>query len=347
LTHQREPNERLTLNKSINRRRFIRIMAAAGGASLVTAFHGARAASPELRQWRGVAMGADASLQLFHPDPPTAERLIAASLDEVRRLERIFSLYRTDSALVRLNRDGHLDAPPPELVELLSTSVRFSRLTSGAFDVTVQPLWDLYAAHFSAPDADPNGPSADAIAVARSRVGYDAIQIDPARIRLMRPGAKVTLNGIAQGYVTDRVAELLRQAGCDHTLVDMGEIRAIGDHPARRPWEVAIRDPRSGSRPLGIIPLSDMSIATSSGLGTPFDATGRFNHIFEPSDGTCASRYQSVSVKTAHATAADALSTAFSLMPMESAASVLGADGGGEALFVDWDRRETLIRPAG
>lgn len=332
------------MHKRLTRRRFIRIAAAAAGASLLSGTAGTRTTLVELRHWQGIALGADASLQVFHPDPVEAERLIALSLDEVRRLEGIFSLYRNDSALVRLNRNGSLDAPPPELVELLSISAQFSRLTGGAFDVTVQPLWDLYAQHFSARDADPAGPSAEVIAAALALVGYDTVHVEPAKIRIAKPGAKITLNGIAQGYATDRVTDLLRAAGCEHTLVDMGEIRCIGDHPAHRPWDVALRDPRDGSRSLGSVLLSDMSIATSSGLGTPFDATGRFNHIFVPSKGTCASRYLSVSVKTARATTADALSTAFSLMPMPAAARVLAASGGGEAFFAGWDRQMTNIR---
>jgi thiamine biosynthesis lipoprotein len=334
------------METSFTRRRFIRIAAAAGGALLLPSIAETRASSSELRQWRGIALGADASLHIFHPDPAEAERLIGASLDEVRRLEGIFSLYRKDSALVRLNRDGHLDAPPAELVELLAISAHFSRLTAGAFDVTVQPLWELYGQHFSVPDADPVGPPVEAIAAARALVGHEAVKVDLSAIDLRKPGAKITLNGIAQGYATDRVADLLRSAGCEHTLVDMGEIRTLGDHPAHRPWDVALRDPRGDSRPLGTVLLTDMSLATSSGLGTPFEATGRFNHIFDPSNGTCASRYLSVSVKTARATTADALSTAFSLMPMPSAARVLSASGGGEALFVGWDRQVTNVPAA-
>src|SRR5512139_328824 len=98
------------MNSKLTRRRFIRIAAVAGGASLLPGLAAAQALSGGLRHWRGIALGADASLQVYHPDRATAERLIAASLDEVRRLEGIFSLYRQESELVRLNRDGRLDA---------------------------------------------------------------------------------------------------------------------------------------------------------------------------------------------------------------------------------------------
>ena len=89
-------------------------------------------------------------MQIHHPDPAAADRLIAASLAEVERLERIMSLYRPDSALSRLNRDGSLENPPFDLVRVLSESRRYSAISGGAFDVTVQPLWDLYAGTFLA-----------------------------------------------------------------------------------------------------------------------------------------------------------------------------------------------------
>jgi thiamine biosynthesis lipoprotein len=334
LRAQRRTIESAKVQQNLTRRRFIRITAIAAPAMLLPgAVPIATEDASRLRQWHGVALGADASLQVFHPDRTVADRLIAASLDEVRRLERVFSLYRVDSALVRLNRDGHLDAPPPELVELLSICSQFSRITSGAFDITVQPLWELYAAHFSQPDADPAGPGTAAIAAARAHVGHDAVRFDADAIRFAKPNVTVTLNGIAQGYITDRVADLLRAAGCRHTLVDMGEIRALDDHYTGRPWRVGLKNPRNANRLLGVVPLRNAAIATSSGLGTPFDATGRFNHIFDPSTGACASRYLSVSVKTARATTADALSTAFSVMPIDKARYALAEVGTGEAWF--------------
>ena len=342
LRPQRSPTESVTMQPRWTRRRIIRITAIAAAAALLPGPVAiATDGSVKLREWRGVVLGADASLQVFHPDPNIADRLISAALNEVCRLERILSLYRSESSLARLNRNGRLEAPPPELVELLSISSYFSRITDGAFDVTVQPLWEVYAAHFSQVDPDPAGPSAAAIAAARARVGHDSVRFDPKVISFVKAKMKLTLNGIAQGYITDRVADLLRAAGCSHTLVDMGEIRALDDHPAGRPWQVGVRDPLNVGRFLATVPLRDAAIATSSGLGTPFDANGGFNHIFDPSTGACASRYLSVSVKTARATMADALSTAFSVMPLEKARQALTKAGAGEAWLETCDGKVT------
>jgi thiamine biosynthesis lipoprotein len=302
----------------LSRRRFIRISAAAAGMPLLP--FGTRDVAvaagphPALRLWRGVALGADAALQLHHPDPAMADRLVERCLAEVARLERIFSLYREDSALCQLNREGSLAAPPLDLVRVLVEAEGFSRATDGAFDATVQPLWRVYAQHFERPHAAPDGPPRAAIEEALRHIGHDAVEVSPELVRLARPGMALTLNGIAQGYITDRVVELLRAEGIDRALVDMGETRAIGDHPSGRPWSVGLEDPTMRGRIAETIALSNRAVSTSGGYGTLFDEAGRFNHIFDPGTGATSSRYLSVSVIASSATTADALSTAFLLM---------------------------------
>jgi FAD:protein FMN transferase len=323
----------------INRRRFIRItgIAAGLGFGLTPDVLSHAAAAPLLHRWSGIALGGDASLLLYHPDAATAARLIKQCLAEVRRLEKVFSLYDRSSALCRLNRDGRLPDPPPELVELLGSAEQFSRASGGAFDATVQPLWNLYAAHFSTGNADTAGPPAAAVTAALARVGHAAVSVAPDLIRFERPDMGVTLNGIAQGYITDGVAELLRAEGIDHTLVDMGEMRALGGHPAGRPWQVGLQDPRQEDGVLRTLPLADQAIATSGGYGTQFDATGRFNHLFDPHSGGCSDRYLSVSVMAPTTTMANALSVAFSLMPLDRTAAVLRSVGATAAWFVQRD----------
>jgi thiamine biosynthesis lipoprotein len=301
----------------IRRRRFITLSAAAAGLPVLPVLPvlpAGAAPAPNLYVWRGSALGADAVLQLHHPDPAAARRLIRESLGEVARLERQLSLYQADSALVRLNRDGRLDDPPFDLLRVMSDAARFHALTDGAFDISVQPLWDLYAAHFGRPNADPNGPPRDAVADALARVGQTRVTMDPQRIALA-PGMSITLNGIAQGYVTDRVVDLLRRRGIVHALVDMGETRALGSHPEGGPWRVGLEDPAASGRIAETLPLLDCAVSTSGGYGTRFDAAGRFNHIFDPSNGGPSWRYAAVSVVAPDATTADALSTALSLLP--------------------------------
>lgn len=303
-----------------SRRRFLAVSAAAAGLFLLPGR--LRAEVPPV-EWRGSALGAEASILLHHPDRREAERLIRLCLDEVARLERIFSLYRADSALVRLNRDGELADPPADLVAVLADAVAWGHRTGGAFDVTVQPLWQLYAGHFDRPGADPAGPPAAAVAAARRLVDYRALSVAADRVRLGKGGMAVTLNGVAQGYVTDRVSAILRREGMTRVLVDLGEIRALDPHPDGRPWSVALEDPRQPGTTAVTLPLENRAVASSGGYGTQFDAAGRFSHLFDPTTGGCAGRWAGVSVVAADATTADVLSTALSVLPEDTALALL------------------------
>lgn len=299
----------------VSRRRFISISAAAAGLTLAPLV---RAAAPDtdVVTWRGRMLGAVATIEIRHHDRSAAQRLISSACAEARRLERLFSLYLDDSALVELNRNGILVDPAAELVELLSLSQHYSKLTNGLFDVTVQPLWNVYADHFSREGADPAGPPPAAIQAALARVGSGRLAVRRDRIAMPR-GMAVTLNGIAQGYVSDKVVDLLRAHGVDHSMVDMGEARAIGSRPDGRPWEVGIADPERPDRIQAVLPVVDRAVSTSGGYGFQFDPQGRFNHLFDPAKGTCGHFYRSVTAIGATATAADALSTAFSMMDQE------------------------------
>lgn len=299
----------------MQRRRFLTIAAGAACATTLPAHHAAA-----LTRWQGVALGAEATIILDHPQ---AERLIARARAEIARLEDIFSLYRTTSALSRLNAAGMLDAPPFELLECLSLAGRVHATTGGAFDPTIQPLWALYAHH--AAQGGAGLPPQAARAAARALVGWQHLEVAAGAIRLA-PGASLSLNGIAQGYIADRVADLFRAEGLDEVLIDTGEIRALGGDPRRNsrsnsrgeprgdPWQVTLRD---GERLLpDPVALADAALATSAPRGTVFDAAGEIGHILDPATGLPASdRWRLVSVMAPSAALADALSTGFALMP--------------------------------
>ena len=313
----------------LSRRRFIGVTAAAAGLALVPFGRAARAEA-HLVTWRGQAMGAVATLQVHHHDRAAAVRLVERSLAEVRRLEAVFSLYREDTALVALNRQGILVAPPADLVAVLAECRRCWELTGGAFDPTVQALWILYRDHFSRSDADPQGPTEHELRNALERVGFGRVTFDANRIALPRRGMGLTLNGIAQGYVTDRVVGILRAGGIASSLVDMGEPRAVGSRPSGGPWRVGIADPDDPDRIGETLNVVDQAVATSGAYGFRFDRAGRFNHLLDPRTGMSARLYRSVTTVMADAMTADALSTAFSLMPVAAIARTLRQLGEGQ-----------------
>jgi thiamine biosynthesis lipoprotein len=321
------------LKQALTRRRMIVIAASAAGSAWLTGGRIAVAVDPV--RWRGSALGAQVSIEIHHPDRAEAERLVERCVLDVRRLEQQFSLYRADSAICSLNRTGVLVAPDTEMVALLRTAVSFAGITGGAFDPTVQPLWQLYAEHFSSQRSDSNGPSHRQVAEALAKVGYRDLLVGEDRIALLRRGAAITLNGIAQGFATDRVVERLRGAGLSTTLVNMGEIRAIGTGPDGTPWRVGLGDPDRPGVLSETIELVDRAVATSAGAGFRFDAKGRFTHLFDPATGRSPQRYNTLSVLAPTATEADALSTAFSLMPLSDIADIVAVRPNLQARIID------------
>lgn len=324
------------MNPKLTRRRFIGISAAAAGLALLPFGGGARAEAHSV-VWRGRALGAPAELILHHPDRAQAKRLVGRAAAEIARLERIFSLYLPDSALSELNRLGALAVPPPELVALLENSRAAWELSGGAFDPTVQPLWLLHARHFSTPGANPAGPARKKVEGALDLVGFGRVAFDPSRIAFARRGMALTLNGIAQGFITDRIVELLRAGGVANTLVDVGEIRALGPHADGTPWRVGI----AGSATT--LNLADRAVATSSGSGFRFAGPGSPCHLIDPLSGASAGRYDSVTVLAPDAATADALSTAFSFMAPDRIAGLLASLPGVEVHLLAQDGRHLRL----
>ncbi len=325
--------------RGVTRRRVLTLIGAAAGLPLLAGR--AWRSDPPVFEWRGQALGAEAQLLLTHPREAEARRAAAHCVAEIARLERILSLFDPTSELSRLNRDGRLVAPSHDLRLLLAESQRFGALSNGAFDVTVQPLWRLTAAHFATPAHDPEGPSEKQVAAARALVDYRDIDLARGRIAFRRRGMAVTLNGIAQGYITDRAADLLRESGFDNVLVQLGETRALGQPAPDRPWRVALADPLGGDADQTNLDLVNQAVAASSGAAARFDPAGRHHHLFDPATGASAARTLAVTVIGARATTADALSTALSVAQPEAAERLLRGARATRALVVlpDGSRR--------
>ncbi len=188
----------------------------------------------------------------------------------------------------------------------MSLASTLHHATGGAFDPSVQPIWKAYYA------SAPLGPDAGAIRRAQSLAGWDRLTFGPQAVRLAEPGMALTLNGIAQGYITDRIAALLRREGLGNVLIDIGEVAALGKRPDGGAWKVGITEP-GGNGPLKRIRLSDRALATSAPLGTRLWADGP-GHVIDPQIGQPAGLWDLVSVSAESAALADGLSTAFCLM---------------------------------
>lgn len=316
------------------RRQFCRVLAGSGAA--LTLAGGGWLFLDRGRPVRrtSTALGANVSLTVAGVGRLAANRAIDDALGELDRIESLMSLYRPDSALCRLNREKKLDNPPAELVEVLRAAQALAARTQGAFDVTVQPLWTLYAERQRAGRL----PTEDEIAAARRNVDWRRLEISIDRIEL-RQDMAVTLNGIAQGFAADRVIDVLRRHGVEHALVDTGEIGSLGLKTSDQPWQVSVPDPRRPEQQAAIVSLAGRCLSTSGDYATRFDDQCRNHHVFDPRTGRSPTVLSSVSVAAGTACEADAVSTAVMVLGPEGGLDLIARTPGTDALLVLKDGR--------
>lgn len=265
---------------------------------------------------QGRTMGTSYSVQVASPppdlDPESLRQSIAA---ELARVNAQMSTYAPDSNLSRFNRSDSTDwiAVPSELAEVVTEAQRVSRLSDGAFDVTVGRLVNLWG---FGPERHPGRvPAPETIARGLARTGYHKLSVRsaPPALRKSQPGLSVDLSAIAKGYAVDCLARLLDQRGLGNYLVEVGgELRASGQHP-ERPWRVAIERPESHERAVfRVLALHDIGMATSGDYRNFFEQDGVFySHTINPRSGRPVDhRLASVTVLDASCMRADALATA-------------------------------------
>ncbi|GHA42494.1 FAD:protein FMN transferase [Amylibacter ulvae] len=267
---------------TISRRRFIAISAAAMGV-------GMRA---QASTWRGVAMGADVSITL-HANEADADHILALAISRIRQLENEFSLYLTQSRISALNDTGK-SVNTLDFNALLNEANEIYNYTNGLFDPTIQPLWRAYA-------DDPNLP-ADAQQQALLRVGWQHVENTAKHVRFARAGMAMTLNGIAQGFITDQISALLATHGYDDAIVNIGEYRA-----GARAAQIAVAGTDD------IVTLKNAALATST--PTALMLNGDTTHILHPRYGAIPSVWKTVTVAAKRASIADGVSTALCLTP--------------------------------
>ena len=279
------------------------------------------------------ALGTEVSILALHASQRVAQAGIAAAFDELELVEDVMSLYRPQSQLCRLNRDGSLEQPHPYLLEVLRAAQEFSTQSDGAFDVTVQPLWELYwQAHKAG-----RLPEDRAIEAARQKVGWRKLELSAKRIQLTEPGMALTLNGIAQGYAADRVLAVLQARGISHALVNTGEVGAMGRKADGQPWKVGIQHPRRPDAFLEVAALEGRCLSTSGDYATSFTPDHVYNHIFDPATGRSPGEFSSVTVVAQRGTDADALSTALFVAGLQRGEALVQRTQGAEALFTRKD----------
>jgi thiamine biosynthesis lipoprotein len=233
---------------------------------------------------------------------------------EIRRLERLFSIFRADSEISRVNRAAgdtavRVDA---EVVQLLERAREYSTATGGKVDVTIDPLMRLWGFREEGHGRRciPTDPEIDR---AIDCVGFKNLILDTNAntVGLAKRGAALDLGGIAVGYAVDRAASIIRECGIQSAFINhSGDAYAIGTPPDSDGWEVVIPHPLQPSEPFVRRRLSDRAISTSGNYEKFVLLDGvRWGHIVDPLSGWPADKLLGMTVIAPDANTADAFST--------------------------------------
>jgi FAD:protein FMN transferase len=280
------------------------------------------------------AMGTLVTITALARSRERAEEAIGRAFEEMDRLIGILSRFQSDSALSQLNDAGRLAAPPPELSQVLDRALRYHRTTRGVFDISVWPVLELFAARLRGPASAP--PSEAEVADALARVGAERVSASRREVRFGREGMAVTVDGIAKGYIVDRMARVLEGRRVRRYLIDGGgDIRVSGLAEGGRPWSIGVRDPRRAHVLPDRIELEQGAVATSGSYERYFDPEHRYHHIIEASAGRSPVESESVTVIAPAAMAADALATSLFIMPPAEALTFVETQPGCECLIID------------
>jgi thiamine biosynthesis lipoprotein len=285
------------------------------------------------------------TIEIIVADSGKSERDVNAAIEkafsEIKRIEGLISKFDFQSDISRINILGCIQPTEvnPETLNLLESSIAISELTSGAFDITVCPLTELWGFE-DTPGKDV--PSALELSRTLKKVGYENIKLDREKstVSLARPEMSLDLGAIGKGYAVDSAVAVLRQEGIKSALINAGgDIYCLGRRNKNKKWEIAIRHPRKQEGVLALLKLENQAVATSGDYERYFMIEGeRYSHVIDPRTGQpCAAAPASVTVLTDSCFAADALATSVLVLGGTKGIDLINHIENTEAVAVDAD----------
>jgi len=297
----------------------------------------------ELESGYRLIMGTFVRVTAIAQNSSAAARCIESAFSEIEKVDELLSDYRSDSEISELNRDGfkHAVKVSQSTYEVLQRSIEFSRLSAGAFDVTVGPLVDLW---HQAGEAN-SLPSDDQMREARSKVGYEKLILNSKdnTVQFAVEGMRVDLGAIGKGYGVDKAIEAMQNCGAAGGMVDIGgNIRCFGVPPqGKDSWLIGLQDPGKavqgpgGGEVLLTLKLTNESVSTSGNYQRFVLIKGkRHSHIIDPNKADSAESLSSVTIIADNATDADALSTAVTVMGAEKGLALIETIPQTEAILI-------------
>jgi len=287
------------------------------------------------------AMGTFVNMIVFHSSRDKADEAIEKAYGEIRRLEGLLSCHDDATAVGTLNREGTLRDMPPEMAELAVASSRFFRDSSGAFDITVKPVLDLYRRSFESTGAPPDSRRLEN---AVSRMGMNHVKLDGNGMSFAKEGMSLTFDGIGKGYIVDRAMAVLRKHGIKHGLVNAGgDICVTGTRGDGKPWRVAIQDPWSPGKLVDTIEMTHGAVATSGSYEIYFDREKQYHHLISPRQGAPAGGVAGVSIVAPDTMTADALSTSVFVLGTNDGRKLLRGTPGVRGLILSDRGRQASV----
>jgi thiamine biosynthesis lipoprotein len=282
-------------------------------------------------------MGTRFKIILYAKNDATANRAAKAAFARIADLDGIMSDYRSTSELMRLCQKSGGEPVPvsDDLFRVLSRAQEVSKLSDGAFDVTVGPvvrLWRRARRTHELPDSKE-------LAQARELVGYHNVRLDSKNqtVQLLKPGMRLDLGGIGKGYAADAALATLKEHGVTRALVAAGgDIAVSGPPPGAEGWTIGIaplEDPDAKSKRYLI--LHDAAVSTSGDAEQYLEIGGkRYSHILDPKTGLGLTDRLSVTVVAPKGLSADPLTKVVSVLGPERGLAIIDGLDGVAALVV-------------
>lgn len=271
------------------------------------------------------AMSCPCEIRLVGPNNALVEQAAQAGIQEVQRIERKYSRYRSDSLLSHINAAAGDPQPisiDTETANLLQFGAQLYQASEGRFDLTsgvLRRAWDFKRGRLPEPAQ---------LERWLGLVGWHRVELQEQQVRLPTKGMELDLGGIGKEYAADCAAARCMAMGMTGGFVDLGgDIRVMGPRPDGLGWRLGIRDPQDGDQLLGEVTLTQGALATSGDYERGFEVNGqRYGHLLDARTGWPVNHWSSVSVAAPSALAAGALATLGMLLG-EKAPKMLQAQG--------------------
>lgn len=278
-------------------------------------------------------LGTVVTITIYDKD---AEELMNGSMSEIERLENLLSGNIKDSEISRINSAAGIEGVEisAETLEVIIKGMEYYETSGGLFDISIGPLVDLWGIGTT----NAKVPTQDEIDIARAKMGIDPIARDGNKVMLLNEGMKIDVGGIAKGYIADKVAQYLKDNGCDAAVINLGgNVLTVGEKPDGTKWRVGIQNPfgKTGEY-LRVVEVEEKSVVTSGSYERFFVEDGiTYHHILDPNTGyPVDTDIAGVSIISNRSVDGDGLSTTVFAMGYEKGISLIELISGVECIII-------------